>query len=277
MKRVGALIVLALLAGASPAGAASAKSKAGTAAASAGKKTVCVVSDVAHEFLLKKIGITVFGNEASTVPVPQWKLDQAIFGKTKAILSGSFNLKHIPTTLETYAPLRTEGGFLRDRDGERAALIQKLTASSGCDYILLVAGNASQVGSTNQYVGGLGVLEMGSDLFGYSRQLHALTFLYVYDAKTMERLQYNRGETDEGTMFKAIHGPSQEIDVKLHPTLQAVADDPKTRDIILKQVERSLELTVPKLFDVKALDQAVNANAQTAKERSAKKEDWSPF
>ena len=54
---------------------------------------------------------------------------------------------------------------------------QKLTASSGCDYILLVAGNASQIGSTNQYVGGLGVLEMGNELFGYSHQVHALTFL----------------------------------------------------------------------------------------------------
>lgn len=271
-------MVLALVAGALPAGATSGKPKAAQAtAASAGKKTVCVVSDVAHEFQLQKIGLTVFGNEASTVPVPQWKLDQAIFDKTKAILSASFNLKHIPTKIETYAPLRTEGGFLRDRDGERVALIQKLTASSGCDFILLVAGNASQVGSTNQYVGGLGVLEMGNELFGYYRQVHALTFLYVYDAKTMERLQYNRGETDEDTLFKTIRGPSQEVDVKLHPTLQAVADDPKTRDMIWKQVERSLELTLPKVFDVKALDQAMKVNALTAKDRSAKKDDWSPF
>jgi hypothetical protein len=275
MKRVGALIALALVIGALQTGEAAEKAK--TAPAAAGKKTVCVISDVAHEFYLKKIGMTVFGNEASTVPVPQWKLDQAIFDKTKTILSANFNLKHIPTKIETYAPLRTEGGFLRDRDGERKALIQKLTASSGCDYILLIAGNASQVGSTNQYVGGLGVLEMGNELFGYSHQVHALTFLYVYDGKTMETLQYQRGGTDEDTLFKAVHGPSQEIAAKLHPTLQAVADDPKTRDMIWKQVARSLELTVPGLFDIKALNHVANANAQTAKDRAAKKDNWAPF
>jgi hypothetical protein len=274
MKRVGALIALALFAGSLPASGAPAKPK--TAPADS-RKTVCVVSDVAHEFNLRKIGITVFGNEGSAVPVPQWKLDQAIFDKAKAILSVNFNAKHIPTKIETFAPLRTEGGLFRDRDGERKAMIQKLTAASGCDYILLVAGNASQVGSTNQYVGGLGVLEMGNDLFGYTRQVHALTFLHVYDGKSMERLKYNRGETDESTLFKGIHGPSQEIDAKLHPTLQAVADDPKTRDMVWKQVERSLELTLPGLFDVKALDHQVNANVQTAKDRAAKKDNWAPF
>jgi len=278
MMRVGAWVALAVAAGALVAGGAAAKPKTAPAAKPvAGRKTVCVISDVAHEFYLKKIGLTVFGNEASAVAVPQWKLDQAIFDKSKAILSTNFNVKHIPTKLETYAPLRTEGGFLRDRDGERKALVQKLTASSGCDYILLVAGNASQVGSTNQYVGGLGVLEMGNDLFGYTHQVHALTFLYVYDGKSMETLQNNRGETDENTLFKTIHGPSQEVDAKLHPTLQAVADDPKTRDMVWKQVERSLEMTVPKLFDVKALDHAVNTNVQTAKDRAAKKDDWAPF
>ena len=274
MKSVGVLIALALAAGALTVGEAAAKPK---TAPTTGKKTVCVISEVAHEFYLKKIGMTVFGNEASTVAVPQWKLDQAIFDKTKAILSANFNVKHIPTKIETYAPLRTEGGLFRDRDGERKVLIQKLTTSSGCDYILLIAGNASQVGSTNQYVGGLGVLEMGNELFGYVHQVHALTFLYVYDGKTMELLQNHRGETDETTLFKAIHGPSQEVDAKLHPTLQAVADDPKTRDMVWKQVERSLDLTVPGLFDIKALDHAVSTNVLTAKDRAAKKDDWSPF
>jgi hypothetical protein len=247
------------------------------AATTAGKKTVCVISEVAHEFYLKKIGFTVFGNEEGTVSIPQWKLDQAIFTKAKAILSANFAVKHIPTTIETYAPLRTEGGLFRDRDGERKALIQKLTASSGCDLILLVAGNASQVGSTNQYIGGLGVLEMGNDLVGYYRHVHALTFLYVYDGKSMETLNYERGGTDEDTLFKSIHGPSVEIDFKLHPTLKAVADDPKTREIVWKQVERSLELTAPKLFDLKVLDAAANVNTQTAKTRAKKKDDWAPF
>jgi hypothetical protein len=47
--------------------------------------------------------------------------------------------------------------------------------------------------------------------------------------------------------------------------------------MVWKQVERSLELTLPGLFDVKALADAASTNVQTAKDSAAKKDNWAPF
>jgi hypothetical protein len=244
-------------------------------APAAAKKTVCVISEATQRFNLQKIGVMVFGNEFNSVTITGWKLDDRIYGKTKAILAKDYVVKNIPTSYEAFQPLRQPGGLFRDSLGELKAVVQKIASSAACDFVLVVMENASQFGSTNQYVGGLGVLETGSDLFGHFRQIHALTFFYVYDGKNFEILQYQRGETDESTLFKPIHGPSQEVDEKLHPSLQAVADDPKTREIVWRLLERSLELTLPKLFDTRELKEVAKIQAETRK--ATEKKNWAPF
>ena len=245
------------------------------ATATAGKKTVCLISEATQHFNLQKIGVMVFGNEFKSVPITSWKLDDKIYGKAKAILAKDFLVKNIPTADAAFKSLREPGGLFRDTAGEQKAIVQKIAGQSACDFVLVVMENASQFGSTNQYVGGLGVLETGSDVFGHFRQIHALTFFYVYDGKSFELLRYNRGEAEESTLFKAIHGPSQEIDEKLHASMQAVADDPKTRDIVWRLLEKSLELTLPQLFDIKELKAAAKTQAEVGK--GAAKKNWAPF
>jgi hypothetical protein len=238
----------------------------------AGKKTVCVVSDVVHHFGLKKIGVMVFGNEFSTVPITQWKLDEKISAKTKAVLAKSYVVKYIPAPDEAFKPMREATSIFSDRAGARRAVMQPLTSGSTCDFVLFVTGNASQYASTNQYVGGLGVVETGSEIFGVLREIHALTFLYLFDGKSFEVIGYNRGESAESTLFKSIHGPSQQIDSKSHASLQAVADDPKTRDIVASLIDTSLDLTLPILFKLDA-PKSGTPGAQAVK----RKEDWAPF
>ena len=245
------------------------------AAATAGKKTLCLVSEVTQRFNLQKIGLMVFANESTSVPIDSWKLDDKIYAKTKAILAKNFTVKAIPATYEAFQPLREPGGLFRDTEGERAAVIRKIASGASCDFVLAVMGNASQFGSSNQYVGGLGVVETGNEIFGHIRQIHALTFLYVYDGKTFQDLRHQRGESEEATLFKTIHGPSVEVDGKLHASTQAVADDPKTRDIVWRLLEKSLELTLPNLFDLAELKSAAKTRAEV--EKGATKKNWAPF
>ena len=107
------------------------------------------------------------------------------------------------------------------------------------------------------------------------RFIHALTFFYVYDGKTFQDLRHQRGESEESTLFKNIHGPSVEIDEKQHASAQAVADDPKTRDIVWRLLEKSLELTLPQLFDLKELKATAKTQAETGK--TPEKKNWAPF
>lgn len=245
------------------------------AAATAGKKTVCLISEATHRFNLQKIGLTVFDNEFKSLPIESWKLDDKVYGKTKAILAKEFAVKNIPATYEAFQPLHESGGLFSDTEGTRKAVIQKIASGSSCDYVLVVMGNASQVGSTNQYVGGLGMLDHGNGIVGWYRFIYALTFFYVYDGKTFQDLRSQRGESEESTLFKNIHGPSVEIDEKQHASAQAVADDPKTRDIVWRLLEKSLELTLPQLFDLKELKAVAKTQAEV--EKGGAKKNWAPF
>lgn len=249
--------------------------KSPAAAATAGKKTVCLITEATHRFNLQKVGLTVFDNEFKSLPIESWKLDDKVYGKTKAILAKDFAVKNIPATYEAFKPLQESRGLFSDTEGTRKSVIQKIASGSSCDFVLVVMGNSSQLGSTNQYVGGLGVLDHGNGIVGWYRFIHALTFFYVYDGKTFRELRNQRGESADSTLFKNIHGPSIEIDEKQHASAQAVADDPKTRDIVWRLLERSLELTLPQLFDLKELK--ATAKTQAEVEKGTAKKNWAPF
>jgi hypothetical protein len=271
---IGAMLCGAALAGQAPK-AKEAKQAPTALATAAGKKAVCLITEATHRFNLQKIGLTVFDNEFKSLPIESWKLDDKIYGKTKAILSKDFSVKNIPATYEAFKPLQESRGLFSDTEGTRKAVIQKIASGSSCDFVLVVMGNASQLGSTKQYVGGLGVLDHGNGIIGWYRFIHALTFFYVYDGKTFQDLRSHRGESEDSTLFKNIHGPSVEIDEKRHASAQVVADDPKTRDIVWRLLEKSLELTLPQLFDLKELKATAKTQAETGK--TPEKKNWAPF
>jgi hypothetical protein len=241
------------------------------------KKIVCVISEVSQRFELKKIGLMVFANEEKIIPVTSWKLDEKIVAKTKALLAKDFVVKSIPAPYEVFQPLHEPGGLFRDSAAELKGMVQKVAVGTSCDFYFVATCGGSQFSSSNQYLTGLGVVETGTEVFGHNREIYALSYLYVYDGKSFELIRAERGGSDKPLLFQTIRGPSQEVGGTAHVSMQAVADDPKTRDIVWTLLERSLDLTVPTLFEVKALETAVKEKAEVAKNGRAKKDDWAPF
>jgi hypothetical protein len=238
------------------------------------KKSVCLISEISQRFQLKKIGIMVFGNEEKTIPIPSWKLEDKIYAKAKALLAKNFQVKQLPAPYEVFQPLHEQGDLFRDKGAELQAMVRKVAAGSSCDFYLAITCGGSQVGSSNQYLTGLGVLE-ATNIFNDDREIYALSYMQVYDGKSFEVVKAERGQSDKDPFFEAIRGPSQRIDGEAHASLQAVADDPKTREIVWAQLERSLDLTLPELFDVGELDQAARLKRKPKSKSS--KPDWVPF
>jgi hypothetical protein len=238
----------------------------------AGKKTVCVITEAAQRFQLKKIGLMVFGNEEKTIRVTDWKLEDKINAKVKSVIGAAYQVKTISPSYELFQPLHEPHSLFDAPRDSLETMVKKTAAGSSCDYYLAITCGGSQFSNTNQYIRGLGVLETGTETFGLYHHLFALTYLQLYDGKTFEVLKSERGRSKEGFFFVAIRGPSQEIDVKAHPTLQAVADDPKTRDIIWSLLDYSLGATLPEMF---GLDDPKQALSGPQKPKS--KEDWAPF
>lgn len=273
------MVFVLLLSGILAAGNAVAKEKkaapAAATAAATGKKTVCVVSEATQRFQLKKIGLMVFANEDNTVRITDWKLDERIYAKTKALLGKSFNVKPVAASYDVFQPMHEQGDLFRDREAELKAMLQKTLAGAACDFVLTIVCGGSQVGSSNQFLTGLGVLETGTEAFGHNREIYALTYISVLDGKTLAPLKAERGGSDKPMFFEAIRGPSRPVDAKVYPTLQSVADDPKSRDVVWGLMERSLDLTLPQLFEVKGLETAAKESADAA--RGKKKDNWAPF
>jgi hypothetical protein len=237
--------------------------------------TVCVTSSVGQQFELKKVGIMVFGNENKAISIADWKIDDKVHAKVKGLLGSKFAIKRIEFSQETLKEAFDETlGIFRDLAEQRRKVLGDKVASANCTYLLTILPGASQFGSGNQYVQGLGVVDAES-ILGASRRLYALSHLAVFDAKTMERLDRSRGETDQDTLFAPIKGPYKDIEAGAEIPMEAFAADPETRKTVWAFLERSLELTVPGLFELETLQsKAKTLSAQKNRPVHSVSEDW---
>ena len=211
-------------------------------------KTVGLISLIGDTFYVKRIGIMVFGNELEKSPVPSWKIDDRVAAAVGRILQKSFKVKRIQVPAAAFQALHEETYIFNGREEAQAAFLAKYTAGQNCDYYLLVSPGGSNVSNTNQNLSGLGVVRWDHGLFP-GEYIHALSVLTVYDAK-MVKLRWEGGSIGQDTFMATIKGPHQEMKEgsKLPPDAKAVVADPRTQKIAWELLEKSLTMTVPKLF-----------------------------
>lgn len=216
--------------------------------AATGTKTVGLISLIGESFTVKKIGIMVFGNEEETFPSAGWKIDDRVASSVSRILKKNFKVKRIGMPAGAYAEFKKGDFFLKSVDDEFAKFVAKYTAGQGCDYYLVVSPGGSQVGSTNQYIAGLGVLRW-SNLFSPPEHVHALSVLTVYDGQ-MKQLRSERGTIGQDTFLVAIKGPHLELkDAEmLPPEPKAAFADPRAQKLAWDLLDKSLAMTVPKVL-----------------------------
>lgn len=216
--------------------------------ATAGTKTIGLVSIIGETFTVKKIGIMVFGNEEESFPIAGWKVDDRVAALVARLLNKNFKVKRIQLPAGAYAAFKNGDFLFKSYDDEFARFIAKYTAGQGCEYYLVVSPSGAQVGSTNQFIGGLGVLRW-SNLFTPPEHVHALSLLTVYDGQ-MKQLRSETGTIGQDTFLVAVKGPHVELKDKemLPPDAKAAVADPRAQKIAWELLEQSLAKTLPKLF-----------------------------
>jgi hypothetical protein len=232
------------------------------------------MSRLGETFHMKKVGILVFGNEYASRAIPEWKIDAKVRAIVEKALSGKFDVTQIAIPEELGEAIdKLGGGLLTDGKEENTPVLSKLAEKRNCKYPLLVTWASSPFGSTNQFVAGLGVLEAES-VFGDTRFIHAVAQARIFDGRTYAFLDWKNLRTGQNIFADAIQGPHQKIDFEAHASLQAVADDPKTQEILLALLQESLKQTLPAMLSVddpRAITSAVH------KQQLKKKDDWAPF
>ena len=216
--------------------------------AQAGAKTIGLISLIGDTFYVKRVGVMVFGNELEKAPVPNWKIDDRVATTVGRILQKKFKIKRIQVPAAAFQALH-EGNFIfNGREEAQAAFLAQYTAGQNCDYYLLVSPGGSPLSNTNQGLSGLGVVRWDHGLFP-GEYIHALSVLTVYDAK-MVKLRWESGSIGQEIFMATIKGPHQEMKdgSKLPQEAKATVADPRAQKIAWELLEKSLTMTVPKLF-----------------------------
>jgi hypothetical protein len=223
----------------------------------AGAKTVGVISAIGHKFALQKIGVTVFGNELNEVPIESWGIDDAVVNRVGALLSARFAVKKISYPKEAFARYESPGAFI-DPSAVLQDIVRTVAASQKYDLYLVVTRAGVPFSSTNQVVGGLGMVEAGGAINPDNVHLFAITTVHVYDGRTFERLGWQRSEFKIGASLvgRVINGPYRTLDRTWWPaTPQAIHND-KLKGAMRALVEQSLATTIPEVMGTKTAERA---------------------
>jgi hypothetical protein len=222
--------------------------KSAPAQAATATKTIGLISIIGEKFTVRRIGFTVFGNEEEKFPITGWKIDDKAAVAVTRIVQKNFKVKRIQIPAGAFQAFRDGDFIFKSFEAELAKFIAQYTAGQNCDYYLLVSPGYSQIGNTNQGITGLGVVRW-DHVFNPGEYVHALSMLTVYDAK-MTQIRSEFSTIGQDTFLVAVRGPHQELKEgdKLPPDAKAAVADPRAQKIAWELLEKSLTMTLPKLF-----------------------------
>jgi hypothetical protein len=143
-----------------------------------------LIAAIEDSFTVQKIGITVFGNELTEVPV-DWGYNEIVVARVRAAAAG-MPVRRIAFAKGAFDPYYKppETLFRIPRD-VLTPIVQHAAGDANCERYLLVTTSNAAYGGTNQTLNGIGVLD-GQGPFG-----HPILFINIqltmYDGKSFEK------------------------------------------------------------------------------------------
>jgi len=179
-----------------------------------GIRTVGVISAMGDEFSFTTVGLTVFGNDFKQAGIGSWGLDDFMVAQITEALRQRYDVR--PLTYRRAAfksenmdiPVGWQGPF--DRRRTIHEVIRTDAQPQGLDAYVIVVGDGSRFGNTNQGVRGVGLAKGG--LLSKRIGLHALYRVAVVsgqDQRVIGKAQAEAVPGIEPSVF--LRGPSREV------------------------------------------------------------------
>lgn len=219
-----------------------AKSQAGAKPAppaDSGPCQVGVISAIGDQFVVQKIGFTVFSNERTEVPVGNWGLNDLVVARVRAAAGPGVAVRRIAHTSAAIEP---------------SSFVRKAAARSHCQRYVLVHSSTSQFSNLNQSVRGVGIVNWGNPIKDHT-YLFALTYIQIYDGQGFDVITQGAASTDDESMvsralmLKPIRGPNRELDNTSFPSAPVeAATSSALRDGVRALLTASLDKTLPAML-----------------------------
>jgi hypothetical protein len=209
-----------------------------------GIRQVGIISAFGDKFYLRKVGVTVFGNESNEFPVAAWGIDDLVVTKVRAVLGRRLDVR--PVTYQRSA------FYERNVDGISGA-VRAAGPTGGVDAYVVITHGVSKLGATNQFVSGLGLLEgSGGPLYSNRYFLYALYAVSIIDAKTFASKGIVRsvmpGEAQINPLpTTPLIGPHRQVDKSWWPTSLDAASNQRLKGAVVELIDKSLPNTLQEL------------------------------
>ena len=175
------------------------------AAADSGPCQIGVLSAIGDEFVVQRLGLTVFGNEYTEVPIEGWGIDDLVVARVRAALPGTA-VKKIAYPRSAFASYdHPAPALFRNSADILTGIVRQIAANAGCERYLVVTKLNVQVDGTNQTHRGIGVLNrgIGSGAFSHT-SLFADVDVNIFDGQTFAIQK--KPFYFEGSLKKALLG-----------------------------------------------------------------------
>jgi hypothetical protein len=210
-----------------------------------------VIPLIGDEFVVQKVGMTLFGNERTEVPVNGWGLDEFVVARVRAAAPG-LAVRKITVAKDAFTPpAQPTGSFFRDRKAELSAAVQQAVAGSSCERYVLVQKTDSPFSSTNQSVRGIGIVNWAS--LSYRTYLFALTHIRIFDGGDFSLIKQGDASVDDesplSTLMMAgpVRGPNRKVD-EFPANPADAATNASYRDGVRALLAASLDKSLPALL-----------------------------
>jgi hypothetical protein len=188
-------------------------------------KCIGVISAIGENLILKKIGITVFGNEQRTAPIDSWHIDDIVANKVSAFLSKGWTVRRITYPKGAFSSLEENHSLFYNGNDDLLGIVRRVTSSTRCGHYVVIVKTGHTLANSNQSIYGLGILETSS-LLGPSDYIHALFAIKVYDGQTFAIIGQQAVFIERRNLLSdftgpAIHGPYRIVDQSWWPQRRA--------------------------------------------------------
>jgi len=122
-----------------------------------------VIAAAGNPIGLKKVGITVFGNEYSEVASDAWGIDDLIVARVRAVSGPGVAVRRIVVGGEGLFELykKPGKGFFNNPRENLTEAVRHIAANSHCARYIAVTRSIGNLGGTNQTLEGIGILTQG--------------------------------------------------------------------------------------------------------------------
>lgn len=196
-------------------------------------------------FQVKKIGITVFGNEFKEIAVDNWGLDDLVVERVRAAVSKGIAVRRVTHAKDAFAGYTPGIGIFENNNEKVPTIVQQAAGQTHCQrYVVVTRAVAQYVG--NQSIFGVGIVNKGRPIRSFT-EIHAVIRIHVHDGSTFAVLKSGTGSLNGGNILTG-HQTTREVDDSWWPEPPEAANNPRMREAIRSLLAEILDKSLPELL-----------------------------